>query len=109
MRLQTIPARLPWQACMCLATLVFCLQPANAQIAKVLDDSSGRQFFINSEPAVRSKLNSSGVKPHAAIIYLPAESSFTGPGRPAMNVDRDGAEKLVPEAPERHHTNPPLV
>jgi len=93
---------------MCLATLVFCLQPANAQIAKVLDDSSGRQFFINSEPAARSKLNSSGVKPHAAI-YLPAESSFAGNSRPAMSVDRDGAEKLVREAAERHHMDPALV
>src|SRR5260370_6826537 len=107
MRLQTIPARLPWQACMCLATLVFCLQPANAQIAKVLDDSSGRQFFINSEPAVRSKLNSSGVKPRATI-YLPAESSFTGNSRPAMTVARHGPEKLVHEPAEHPHMNPTL-
>ena len=101
--------RIAIPACLCLAILVLCLQPANAQIARVLDDNSGRQFFINSEPAVRSKLNSSGVKPHAAIIYLPAESSFTGPGRPAMSIDRDGAEKLVREAAERHHMDPALV
>jgi len=100
--------RIAIPACLCLATLAFCLQPANAQIAKVLDDSSGRQFFINSEPPARSKLNSSGVRPHASI-YLPAESSFTGPGRPAMSIDRDGAEKLVREAAERHHMDPALV
>src|SRR5258708_11584393 len=103
-----IQRRIAIPACMSLATLVFCLQPANAQIAKVLDDSSGRQFFINSEPAARSKLNSSGVKPRATI-YLPAESSFTGNSRPAMSVDRDGAEKLVREAAERHHMDPALV
>jgi soluble lytic murein transglycosylase-like protein len=100
--------RIAIPVCLCLATVVFCLQPANAQIAKILDDSSGRQFFINSEPPARSKLNSSGVRPHATI-YLPAESSFTGPGRPAMSIDRDGAEKLVREAAERHHMDPALV
>jgi soluble lytic murein transglycosylase-like protein len=100
--------RIAIPACLCLATVVFCLQPANAQIAKILDDSSGRQFFINSEPSARSKLNSSGARPHATI-YLPAESSFIGPGRPAMNIDRDGAEKLVREAAERHHMDPALV
>ena len=100
--------RIAIPACLCLATLVVCLQPANAQVAKILDDSSGRQFFINSEPAARSKLNSSGVRPHATI-YLPAESSFTGPSRPAMSIGRDGAEKLVREAAERHHMDPALV
>ena len=93
---------------MCLATLICCLQPANAQIAKVVDDSSGRHFFINSEPPVRTKLTSPGFKPHATI-YLPAESSFTGNSRPAMSIDRDGAEKLVREAAERHHMDPALV
>ena len=97
----------PACTCMCLATLMFCLQPANAQIAKVVDDSSGRHFFINSEPPARTKL-SPGFKPHATI-YLPAESSFTGNSRPAITIDRDGAEKLVREAAERHHMDPALV
>jgi soluble lytic murein transglycosylase-like protein len=95
-------------ACLCLAALAFCLQPANAQIAKVVDNSSGRQFFINSDPPMRTKLASSTLKPHATI-YLPAESSFTGNSRPAMSIDRDGAEKLVREAAERHHMDPALV
>ena len=101
---------IPWRPCVCLAVLIFCLQPANAQIAKVMDDSSGRQFFINSEPPPSrfgpSKLGTT--KPHATI-YLPAESSFAGHSRPAMNIDRDGAEKLVREAAERHHMDPALV
>ncbi len=96
--------RIAIPACMCLATLAFCLRPANAQIAKVIDDG-GRRFFINSEPP---QTKFSTAKPRATI-YLPAESSFTGRSRPAMSVDRDGAEKLVREAAERHHMDPALV
>ena len=94
-------------ACLCVAALVCCPLPASAQIAKISDDS-GRQFFINSEPAIRVKLTAPGLKSRATI-YLPAESSFTGRNRPAMNIDRDGAEKLVREAAERHHMDPALV
>jgi soluble lytic murein transglycosylase-like protein len=103
---------LPWRTCMCLAAVIFCLQPAHAQIAKVVDDSSGRQFFINSDPLPQTKFGPSkfpaAAKPHATI-YLPAESSFRGPSRPAMSIDRDGAERLVREAAERHHMDPALV
>jgi soluble lytic murein transglycosylase-like protein len=93
-----------------LATLTFCLQPANAQIAKVMDDSSGRQFFVNSDPPP-SKFSAAkfSTTKSRATIYLPAESSFAGHSRPAMNIDRDGAEKLVREAAERHHMDPALV
>jgi soluble lytic murein transglycosylase-like protein len=102
-------------ASMCLATLALCLQPANAQIAKVMDDTSGRQIFLNSDPppskfapAKFGATKFGGAKPHATI-YLPAESSFAGHSRPAMSVDRDGAERLVREAAERHHIDPALV
>ena len=97
-------------ACMVLATLALCLQPVNAQIAKVMDNSSGRQFFVNSEPP-RSKFAPAkfgATKSHASV-YLPAESSFSGHSRPAMSIDRDGAERLVQEAAERHHIDPALV
>jgi soluble lytic murein transglycosylase-like protein len=106
---------------MCLATLALCLQPANAQIAKVVDDSSGRQFFVNyDQPASVALKNSGNLKgkptlfpdPSAkthATVYLPAESSLTGQSRPAMTIDRDGAERLVREAAERHHMDPALV
>ena len=94
-------------ACLCVAALSCCLRPANAQIARV-DDDSGRRFFINSEPAIRGKLTASAAKPRATI-YLPAESSFTGNNLPALNIDRDGAEKLVREAAERHHMDPALI
>jgi hypothetical protein len=96
-----------------------CLQPANAQIAKVVDDNSGRQFFVNYDQPASSNLPSSGSlkgkpspfsdpKSHATV-YLPAESSFAGHSRPALTVDRDGAERLVREAAERHHMDPALV
>ena len=65
-------------ACACLVVLAFCGNPANAQIAKVVDDS-GRRFFINAEPPVQTKLMPA--KSHAAI-YMPAEATFTGRGRP---------------------------
>jgi soluble lytic murein transglycosylase-like protein len=89
--------------------LVFCAvfhaPAANAQITKVVDPT-GRQLFINAEPPVTIKLGA--IKPRATI-YLPAESSFTGRSRPAMSIDRDGAEKLVREAAERHRVDPALI
>jgi soluble lytic murein transglycosylase-like protein len=85
--------------------LVFCGKPANAQIAKVVDDS-GRRFFINAEPPVQTRLTSAKLR---AAIYMPAEASFTGRGRPALSIDRDGAEKLVREAAGRHQVDPALV
>lgn len=105
---------------MCLATLALCLQPANAQIAKVMDDTNGRQFFVNSDPpqskfapakfgATKFGATKFGATKSHATIYLPAESSFAGHSRPAMSVDRDGAERLVREAAERHHIDPALI
>jgi len=88
-----------------VTTLVLCAVPASAQIAKVVDDA-GRRFFINAEPPLTAKL--SATKPRAAI-YLPAETSFTGRNRPAMSIDRDGVERLVREAADRHRLDPALV
>ena len=77
-------------ACLCLVAAGVCLPAAQAQIAKVVEDS-GRQFFVNSEPP-QMKFP---VKKSRATIYLPAESSLMGSSRPAMSIDRDGTEKLV--------------
>jgi soluble lytic murein transglycosylase-like protein len=96
-------------ACVLCAVLGFCAVaaplPVHAQIAKVMDDR-GRQFFVNSDPPNPAKLTAA--KPRAAI-YLPAEASFTGRGRPALSMDRDGVEKLVREAADRHRVDPALV
>jgi soluble lytic murein transglycosylase-like protein len=89
----------------CLGVLAFCGKPANSQITKVVDDS-GRRFFINAETPVQIKLGPA--KSHAAI-YIAEQASFTGRGRPAFSIDRDGAEKLVREASERHNVDPALV
>jgi soluble lytic murein transglycosylase-like protein len=88
-----------------LATLVLCPGRASAQITKVVDNS-GRRFFVNAEPPLSVKLNAA--KPRNAI-YLPAETSLTGRAHPWSSIDRDGAEKIVREAAERHHVDPALV
>ena len=100
--------RMAIPACLCVAALACCPRPANAQIAKISDDS-GRNFFINSEPPQTKFSPKFGTAKPRASIYLPAESSLTGNSRPALNIDRDGAEKLVREAAERHHMDPALV
>lgn len=91
-------------ACLTLGSLAWCARPANAQIAKISDDS-GRRFFVNANPPLPAKVT--GTK--HTNIYLPAEASLTGRSRPAMDVDRDGVEKLVREAAERHRMDPALV
>jgi soluble lytic murein transglycosylase-like protein len=111
---------------MCLAALGFCA-PANAQIAKFTNDD-GRQLFVNADApnqpksspkpfggGVASVANSAfpgqpgaAVKSHATI-FLPSESSFAGRSRPAMNIDRDGVEKVIREAADRHRMDPALV
>ena len=92
-------------ACLTLGMLTLRALPAGAQIASITDDS-GRRFFVNANPqpvrlaaATKSRTN----------IYLPAETSLTGRSRPGMDVDRDGVEKLVREAAERHRMDPALV
>jgi transglycosylase-like protein with SLT domain len=88
-----------------LGTLAVCVRPASAQISRVTDQG-GRRLFVNAEPRITAKL--SATKPRTTI-YLPAESSFTGHTRPAMSIDRDGAEKLVREAADRHSVDAALV
>src|SRR5215468_11998971 len=78
---------------------------ASAQITSVTA-SDGRRMFVNAEPPVLVKLTPP--KPPASI-YMPGEISFLGQNRPAVSIDRDGAEKLVREAAERHHVDPALV
>jgi soluble lytic murein transglycosylase-like protein len=81
-------------------------QPAKAQIATVTA-IDGRRLFVNAEPPVIAKLTTNRPAPQA--IYLQGEMSFMGQSRPALYLDRDGAEKLVREAAERHKVDPALV
>jgi hypothetical protein len=78
---------------------------AGAQIAKV-SEPTGRQLFVNAEPSAPLKFG--GARPRTTI-YLPGETSFTGRNRLGISIDRDGTEKLVREAAERHHVDPALV
>jgi soluble lytic murein transglycosylase-like protein len=98
-------ARSAHTAWLILATLVLCPRPAGAQIAKVVN-GEGRSFFVNAEPPLSAKLTAA--KPRNAI-YLPTETTLTGRQHPWSSVDRDGAEKIVREAAERHHVDPALV
>jgi soluble lytic murein transglycosylase-like protein len=78
---------------------------ASAQIAKVTDDS-GRRFWVNAEPVVTTKL---APRPRNAI-YMTSEVSFSGRNdRPAVSIDRDGVERIVREAADRHNVDPALV
>ena len=79
--------------------------PARAQIASVMDES-GRRFFVNAEQPVLVRTVTPS-KP--ATIYISGEFRVQGPNRPAVRLDRDGAEKLVREAAERHNVDPALV
>jgi len=79
---------------------------ANAQIAKVTDDS-GRHFWVNAEPVVTTKMAPARQR---NAIYMPSEVSFTGRNdRPAVSIDRDGIERIVHEAADRHNVDPALV
>ena len=91
-------------ACLVLGSLAFCAHSAEAQITKVTDDS-GRRFFVNANPQP-AKL---GAVTKHTNIYLPSEVSLTGRSRPGMDMNRDGVEKLVREAAERHRMDPALV
>lgn len=96
-------------ACKYLGTFALCagffVPGAGAQIARTVD-SSGRELFVNADPPASIKL--AAAKSHRTI-YLPAESKFMGASRPEMSIDRDGAEKLVREAANRHNMDPALV
>jgi len=108
------------------ATLLFA-QGTPAQIAKVPNDD-GRTLFVNAElppvlkltprrslqpVAVSARLSaapSAKLSSFGHDIYLPSETSIlTGKNRPAMSLDRDGVEKLVREAAERHRVDPALI
>lgn len=79
-------------------------RPLKAQIASVIDEN-GHRMFVNADPPL---VKFARTKPHTTI-YMPGEVSFLGQNRPAMNIDRDGVEKLVREAAERHNVDPALV
>lgn len=94
-------------ACAILGLSAACGKTASAQIAKVVDDS-GRHFWVNAEPPAPLKLSATAkIQP---ALYMPAQASLTGRNvRPSFMLDRDGAEKLVREAAERHRVDPALV
>jgi soluble lytic murein transglycosylase-like protein len=83
-----------------------CAPKADAQIATVLNPD-GRRLFVNNDPTVTAKLTASAKVP--TNIYINSERSITGFNRSAFSIDRDGTEKIVREAAERHRVDPALV
>jgi hypothetical protein len=107
-RRKVMGKRRPKSGLLAIAATVFCapfllVTGAQAQIAKI-GNHDGRILFVNAEPPAVLRLT-----PRRNSIFLPSTTSFTGKSRPAMNLDRDGAEKLVREAAERHSIDPALV
>jgi soluble lytic murein transglycosylase-like protein len=85
-----------------VAMLTTC-RPAAAQITTVTADD-GRRLFVNADPPAKAV----SAKPRTTI-YMPGQTSLFGKSRAALNVDRDGVEKLVREASDRHKVDPALV
>jgi soluble lytic murein transglycosylase-like protein len=88
-----------------LAGLLGSARPVTAQIMSVTN-IDGRKLFVNSEPPVQAQLKA---PPRRQNIYLQGEMTFMNGTRPAMSIDRDGVDKLVQEAAERHRVDPALV
>ncbi len=78
--------------------------PLNAQIATSAD-LSGRRLFINAEPPLQVNLSAA----KRTNVYLTRETPFAGRLHPAVSVNRDGVEKLVREAADRHRVDPALI
>lgn len=89
-----------------LAVLVLTSQGAQAQIA-IVRDVSGRKLFIND--------NSPRPKPAAAessarkTISQPATTHSTERSSPVINLDREGADRIVTEAADRHRLDQALI
>jgi hypothetical protein len=101
--------KLTTAACKLLAAFSLCAfafaPSSSAQIMRTVD-TTGREMFVNADPPAVTHLQAP--KPRATI-YMPAESSFMGSSHPEVSIDRDGVEKLVREAAERHNVDPALV
>jgi soluble lytic murein transglycosylase-like protein len=91
-------------ATLVMGLLSFVAVPTKAQIASSIE-TDGRRLFINAELPIQPSL-SSAKRTH---IYLPRETPFAGRSHPAVSVDRDGVEKLVREAADRHRVDPALI
>ena len=91
-------------AALVLGALGLFAVPSQAQIASSIN-LDGRRLFINAEPTVTLSLSAAKHK----NIYLPREAPFAGRTHPAVTMDRDGVEKLVREAADRHRVDPALV
>ncbi len=91
-------------AALVLGALGLFAVPSQAQIASSIA-LDGRRLFINADPPVTLNLTVAKRK----NIYLPREAPFAGRTHPAVTMDRDGVEKIVREAADRHRVDPALI
>src|SRR5262249_52596792 len=94
-----------------MITLGLCARPAAAQVASITDQG-GRQLFVNQDQPTLIKakgVTGSLTAKSRTTVYLPGEVSLRSGTRSWMSIDRDGVDKIVREAAERHHVDPALV
>ena len=92
-------------AAVSLAVLVLSSQGAQAQIT-VVRDGEGRKVFINSNaPKPKPVATASSA---AKSINPPATTNATATS-PAINLDREGTDRIVTEAADRHRVDQALL
>jgi len=92
-------------AAVSLAVLVLSSQGAQAQIT-VVRDGEGRKVFINSNaPKPKPVATASSA---AKSINPPATTNATATS-PAINLDREGTDRIVTEAADRHRVDQALI
>src|SRR5437879_13189332 len=92
-------------ACLILGSLALSARPADAQIAKIVDNS-GRSFFVNSNTASVKLAPAS--KAHTNI-YLPGEMSVPALAHPAVGRDQHGRDTLARAAAHAARLDPALA
>lgn len=103
-----MPKRAILSACLMAGAACLFATPSQAQII-ASTEPSGRKLFINDEPPVRVTLNAA----KKADLFTPASfsspTSATTRSRFAARVDRDGVERLVRQAADKHRVDPALI
>jgi len=93
-------------AAVSLAVLVLSSQGAQAQIT-VVKDGEGRKVFINSNAPKPKPVVAANSSPKS--INPPATTNVSATPHLPINLDRDGADRIVMEAADRHRVDQALL